>query len=91
MDNNYAEQAIRPFVIGRKNFVLVETSNGARSSAMIYSIVETAQANYLNVYQYFELLLTEIPKHMNDAEDMFFASFLLLTFSNLMFIYIPAN
>ena len=58
MDNNYAEQAIRPFTIGRKNFVLIETSNGARASAMIYSIVETAKANYLNVYQYFELLLT---------------------------------
>lgn len=68
MDNNYAEQAIRPFTIGRKNFVLIETSNGARASAMIYSIVETAKANCLNVYQYFELLLTEIPKHMNDTD-----------------------
>lgn len=67
MDNNYAEQAIRPFTIGRKNFVLIESSNGARASAMIYSLVETAKANHLNVYQYFELLLTEIPKHMNDT------------------------
>lgn len=66
MDNNYAEQAIRPFTIGRKNFVMIESSNGARASAMIYSLVETAKANRLNVYQYFELLLTEIPKHMND-------------------------
>lgn len=66
MDNNYAEQAIRPFTIGRKNFVLIESSNGARASAMIYSLVETAKANSLNTYQYFELLLTEIPKHMND-------------------------
>ena len=71
MDNNYTEQAIRPFTIGRKNFVLIETSNGARTSAMIYSIVETAKANYLNVYQYFELLLTEIPKHMNDTDLKF--------------------
>ena len=67
MDNNYAEQAIRPFTIGRKNFVLIESSNGAKASAMIYSLVETAKANSLNVYQYFELLLTEIPKHMNDT------------------------
>lgn len=67
MDNNYAEQAIRPFTIGRKNFVLIESSNGAKASAMIYSLVETAKANNLNVYQYFELLLTEIPKHMNDT------------------------
>lgn len=67
MDNNYAEQAIRPFTIGRKNFVLIESSNGAKASAMIYSLVETAKANSLNVYQYFELLLTEIPKHMKDT------------------------
>ena len=64
MDNNYAEQAIRPFTIGRKNFVLIDSSNGAKASAIIYSLVETAKANQLNVYQYFELLLTEIPKHM---------------------------
>ena len=50
--------ARRPFTIGRKNFVLIETSNGVRASAMIYSIVETAKVNYLNAYQYFELLLT---------------------------------
>ena len=71
MDNNYAEQAIRPFTIGRKNFVLIESSNGARASAMIYSLVETAKANYLNVYQYLELLLIEIPKHMNDTNLSF--------------------
>ena len=71
MDNNYVEQAIRPFTIGRKNFVLIETSNGARSSAMIYNIDEPAKANYMNVYQYFELLLPEIPKHMNDTDLKF--------------------
>lgn len=71
MDNNFAEQAIRPFTIGRKNFVLIESSNGARASAMLYSLVETAKANSLNVYQYFELLLSEIPKHMNDTDLSF--------------------
>ena len=71
MDNNYAEQAIRPFTIGRKNFVLIDSSNGAHASAMIYSLVETAKANHLNVYEYFELLLTEIPKHMNDTNLSF--------------------
>ena len=71
MDNNYAEQAIRPFTVGRKNFVLMESSNGAKASAMIYSIVETAKANQLNVYQYLELLLTEIPKHMDDNNIQF--------------------
>jgi len=71
MDNNAAEQAIRPFTIGRKNFVLIGSSNGAKSSAMLYSIAETAKANLVNTYQYFELLLTEIPQHMNDKELSF--------------------
>ena len=66
MDNNYAEQAIRNFTIGRKNFVIIESSNGAKASAIIYSLVETAKANGLNTYKYFELLLTEIPNHMDD-------------------------
>jgi hypothetical protein len=71
MDNNYAEQAIRPFTIGRKNFVLIESSNGARVSAMLYSLVETARANQINTYNYFNLLLSEIPKHMDDTDLRF--------------------
>ena len=66
MDNNYAEQAIRPFTIGRKNFVIIESDKGAKASATLYSLAETAKANQINTYQYFELLLTEIPKHMDD-------------------------
>ena len=53
LDNNYAEQAIRPFTIGRKNFVLIESDNGAKASAILYSLVETAKANQLNTYKYF--------------------------------------
>ncbi len=71
MDNNFAEQAIRPFTIGRKNFVIIESDNGAKASAMLYSLAETAKANQINTYQYFELLLTEIPKHM-DEKDLSF-------------------
>ena len=71
MDNNYAEQAIRPFTIGRKNFVIIESDNGAKASAILYSLVETAKANQLNTYKYFELLLTEIPKHMEDKDLRF--------------------
>ncbi|QUO23261.1 IS66 family transposase [Clostridiaceae bacterium Marseille-Q4143] len=67
MDNNYAEQAIRPFTLGRKNFVLIESSNGAKSSAVLYSLVETAKANGLNTFEYFNLLLTEIPQHMDES------------------------
>ncbi|MBR4144383.1 MAG: transposase domain-containing protein, partial [Lachnospiraceae bacterium] len=71
MDNNYAEQAIRPFTIGRKNFVIIESDNGAKASAILYSLVETAKANYVNTYKYLELLLTEIPKHMDDKDLSF--------------------
>ena len=66
MDNNYAEQAIRPFTLGRKNFVFIESSNGAKASAVLYSLVETAKANGLNTFEYFNLLLTEIPQHVDD-------------------------
>nr|WP_317347919.1 transposase [uncultured Blautia sp.] len=65
MDNNYAEQAIRPFTIGRKNFVMIESSNGAKTSAILCSLVETAKANMINTFEYFNLL-TEIPRHMDD-------------------------
>ena len=63
MDNNVAEQAIRPFTLGRKNWVNVDTPNGAKASAIIYSIVETAKANGLKVREYLELIFTEMMKH----------------------------
>ena len=66
MDNNASERAIRGFCIGKKNWVMIDTINGAKSSAIIYSIAETAKANNLKPYEYFEYLLTEIPKHMDE-------------------------
>ena len=45
---------------------MIDTLHGASSSAVIYSIAETAKANRLKPYEYFEFLLTEIPKHMDD-------------------------
>ena len=71
LDNNPAEQAIRPFTIGRKNFTIIESDNGANASAVMYSIAETAKANGVNTYKYFELLLSEIPKHMEDKNRDF--------------------
>lgn len=68
MDNNASERAIRGFTIGRKNWQLIDTINGANSSAIIYSIAETAKANNLKPYEYFEHLLNEIPKHMEDND-----------------------
>ena len=65
-DNNAAEQAIRGFCIGKANWHLIDTIHGAKASAIIYSIAETAKANNLKPYNYFEYLLTEIPKHQED-------------------------
>ena len=71
LDNNASEQAIRPFCVGKKNWVMIDTVAGAEASAVIYSIAETAKANNLNPYKYFEYLLTEIPEHMNDHDTSF--------------------
>ena len=49
----------------------MESDNGAKASAMIFSIVETAKANSLNTYDYIEHLLSEIPKHQNDKDLKF--------------------
>lgn len=61
ISNNFAENAIRPFVVGRKNWLFCDTVKGSKSCAIIYSIVETAVANGRNPAKYFELLLTEVP------------------------------
>lgn len=71
MDNNASERAIRGFCIGKKNWQVIDTINGAKTSAMIYSIAETAKANNLKPYEYFEYLLNEIPKHMDDSDRSF--------------------
>ena len=55
---NAVENAIRPFVVGRKNWLFSNTQNGARTSAMIYSLAVTACANDMNVEEYFYRLLT---------------------------------
>ena len=62
MDNNSAEQAIRPFCVGKKNWVMIDTIAGAEASAMIYSIAETAKANNLKPYNYFEYLFNRDTK-----------------------------
>jgi len=71
MDNNAAERAIRGFCVGKKNWVMIDTINGAKSSAIAYSIAETAKANNLKPYEYFKYLLTEIPEHMDDTDRSF--------------------
>ena len=54
IDNNAAEQSIRGFCIGKKNWVMIDTIAGAESSAILYSIAETAKANDLKPYEFFE-------------------------------------
>ena len=71
MDNNASERAIRGFCIGKKNWQVIDTISGARSSAIIYSIAETAKANNLKPYDYFEYLLKVIPEHMEDKNRDF--------------------
>ncbi len=62
IDNNPAENAIRPFVIGRKNWLFSNTIKGANASAVLYSLIETAKANRHEPYHYLRWLFTELPK-----------------------------
>lgn len=71
IDNNASERAIRGFCIGKKNWQMIDTINGARTSAIIYSIVETAKANQLKPFDYVQYLLEEIPQHMEDTDYSF--------------------
>lgn len=61
IDNNRAERAIKPFVIGRKNWMLSNTRSGARSSAILYSLVETAKANGLVPFDYLMQVFSILP------------------------------
>lgn len=68
LSNNSAERGIKPFVIARKNFLFSNTENGAESSAMIFSIIQTAIANGLKARDYLEKLITEIPENPKEEE-----------------------
>ena len=61
-DNNLAENAIRPFAVGRRNWLFAGSPTGARASATIYSLIETAKANGLNPYLYLLHVFTTLPK-----------------------------
>ena len=61
IDNNRSERSIKPFVIGRKNFLFSNTPKGAQSSAIIYSIVETAKENKLIPFEYLKYLFEQLP------------------------------
>lgn len=62
IDNNIVENAIRPFCLGRKNWLFADTVAGANSSANLYSLIATAKANGLEPYAYLRHVFTELPK-----------------------------
>ena len=67
--NNLSEIAIRPFTVGRKNWLFFDTPNGAQASAVVYTMVEMAKANGVNVYHYLTYLLEKLPHdRMSDEE-----------------------
>lgn len=61
IDNNGIERAIRPFVTGRKNWLFSDTVKGAKASANLYSLIETAKANGLEPYRYLRHVFTQLP------------------------------
>ena len=72
LSNNLAENSIRPFTIGRKNWLFSTSPKGATASAATYSIVETAKANNLDVYKYLQYLLSYMPDtdYKNSPEEL---------------------
>lgn len=68
LDNNATEGALRSFCLHKHTWKLIDTVNGAESSTLIYSIVETAKANNLNPFRYMEYLLTEMMEHEEETD-----------------------
>ena len=68
LDNNRCENAIRPFVVGRKGWLFSDTVKGAVASANLYSLVETAKANGIEPHAYLSHLFSELP-HAKSVED----------------------
>ena len=61
IDNNRSERSIKPFVIGRKNWLFSNTPTGASSSSIIYSLIETAKENGLDLFRYLTYLFEQLP------------------------------
>lgn len=70
ISNNIAENIVRPYTLGRKNFLFHDTVKGAESSSIIYSLVETAKANNLNIRRYLETILLYMPGNTNSPEGI---------------------
>ena len=70
IDNSASERAIRPFCIGKKNWLFCDSIRGAKASAILYSITETAKLNELRPYQYVKYLLEKIPELMDKGDPI---------------------
>ena len=70
LSNNAAERRAKAYAIGRKNFLFHTSVSGANASAIVYSIIETAKANKLNVYQYLYMLLLYMPDYKNEPKGI---------------------
>jgi transposase len=72
IDNNLCENAIRPFVVGRRNWLFCDTVAGARASANLYSLIETCKANGIEPYRYLAELFRDLPlaKTVEDFEAL---------------------
>jgi transposase len=68
IDNNPTERSIRPFVMGRKNWLFAATPKGAHASATIYSLIESAKENSIEPFEYLNLIFKELPK-AKDLDD----------------------
>jgi transposase len=67
-DNNRAENAIRPFVVGRKNWLFSGSPSGAEASATFFTLIETAKANGLEPYRYLRYLFSQLPVASNEQD-----------------------
>ena len=70
LSNNLSENAIRPFTIGRKNWLFSASPKGATASAIVYTMVEMAKANDLNTYKYLTYLLSQRPNNKMSDEQL---------------------
>ena len=70
LSNNTAERKTKSYVMGRKNFLFHDTVDGAEASAIVYSLVESARANHLNIYQYLYHVLLYMPDYINEPDGI---------------------
>ena len=70
LSNNLCENVIRPFTVGRKNWLFSATPKGATASALVYTMVEMAKANDLNIYKYLTYLLSQRPDDKMSDEQL---------------------